>query len=219
MKQLFQFISLLFLALTLAACGGKTVKGSGKVSTQERKVAHFDRIKAEGALDLLVTANASQEVSVIADDNLQQYIMTKVKGKTLEILTKKGYILDPVNPVHVRVHVGKLLSVATAGEMRVGISDIEGRTFNVTSAGSSAIMLTGKVEKASIGIAGASQVDAQHLLAEEVGLDVAGTAKVSVYASKKLNVKISGEGEVSYYGNPPIVNQAVFGNGKIQRAQ
>ncbi len=218
MRRLFSVGLILLLGFLLSACGDKTVKGNGRVTTQNRPVSQFDRIKAVGGLNLLVDVNQSERVSVTTDDNLQPYILTEIRDKTLEISTKKGYLLASAKPIRIQVNAPKLLSLASTGSAQVNVTDIEGHRFDVHSTGTSQLVLAGKVSKVSIGVTGASQVDARNLITDETSLDVSGTAKASIHAKTKLNVKISGDGIVVYYGKPTFVNQAVFGNGKIRPA-
>ncbi|OGO92885.1 MAG: hypothetical protein A3F41_03500 [Coxiella sp. RIFCSPHIGHO2_12_FULL_44_14] len=113
----------------------------------------------------------------------------------------------------------QLKRLMTVGSMTVNVMDVSGPSFALSANGAVNAQLTGTVHKASLGIMGAAQMDASQLIADETELDVSGAAKVSVYAKQKLIVKISGDGTVAYYGNPPIINQAVFGNGKIQKME
>ena len=161
-------------------------------------------------------ADKSPSVTVTTDDNLQSYVLTTVKNNTLDISPKKDYTLT--KPITITVDLKQLKSLTTAGAVNVNVSGIDNNNFNVKSNGTSQLILTGSTEKTSITVTGASNVDARNLIASETNLDVSGTAKARVYASKKLTVKISGSGQVVYYGRPPIINQAVFGNGKIERA-
>ena len=218
MKYPFSLGVIVLTAGLLVACSGKTVKGNGNVTTQQRSVAQFDHIQASGALTLMIVADKSPSVTVTTDDNLQSYVLTTVKNNTLDISSKKDYTLTPTKPITVTVDLKQLKSLTTAGVVNVNVSGIDNNNFNVKSNGTSQLILTGSTEKTSITVAGASNVDARNLIASETNLDVSGTAKARVYASKKLTVKISGSGQVVYYGKPPIINQAVFGSGKIEKA-
>lgn len=217
MKRLIQIVVILSSIFLVIACGKGKVKGSGNITTQTRAVASFYHIKAHGVLNVVITANQLQSIAVTADDNIQPYIIFKVKNNTLKISTKQDYKLIPSKPIQVTVSMPKLKSIAIAGSLKLDVTDIDNKTFDLHCSDYSQAMLTGEVKKASIGIDGSGRVDARKLVAQNVNLDVTGSGKAMVAVEHKLNVKISGSGQVIYYGKPPIINQAVFGAGKIQR--
>lgn len=217
MKRLIQLGVILCAIFLVVACGRQKVKGSGTITTQSRTVASFDHIKVSGTLNVVIIANEAQAVTVTADDNLQSYIVFAVKNNTLQVSSKRDYELVPTKPIQVKIAAPKLKSVGTAGSVEINVTGIDNKTFDLHCSGYSQAMLAGEVNKASIGIDGSGMVDARKLVAKEVSLDVSGSGKAMVMVKRKLNVKISGSGQVMYYGNPPIINQAVFGSGKIQK--
>ncbi len=218
MKKLLYLGCLLLFAFALVACSEKTVKGSRNIVTQDRQVEPFKRVKAIGGLSLIIDVGQPQRVSVIADDNLQSHILTQIKEGTLEISTQKGFLLVPSKPIRIQINASELVSLSTSGATQTEVTGLNGHSFDVASTGEAKLVLAGKTDNASYAMSGAAQLDARNLQAEAVSLDMTSEAKAEVYASKKLSVKISGEGNVTYYGSPPIVDQAVFGSGKIQRA-
>ena len=217
MKRVIHLGMIVLAFLLIAGCGSKTVKGNGNVVTESRTVSSFDAVKATGNLNLMIKADASPALSVVADDNLQQYIITKVNRNELIISVKEGYALTGTHPIVINIATSDLRDLSMAGSIRANVTGLDNPTFDLNSSGSSAIQLAGSTNKVAMDLLGDSEVDAKNLTAKEAGLDVSGTSKVNVYASKKLVVKISGSGEVTYYGSPPIINQAVFGSGKINK--
>ena len=218
MKPVLHSLILIILLSLLVACGKEAIKGNGNIATQTRNLPTFERIKAEGALNVLITVNEGQSVSVRTDDNLQPYIITTVKNHTLDIGTKKDYRLTPTQPIQLVISLPALRAVSLLGGISAKINGINDKYFGLYAAGNSQVVALGEIEKASISVAGTSLLDAQNLIAGEVNLDASGSGKAIVYVKNKLDVKISGSGHVVYYGKPPIIHQAVFGAGKIEHA-
>src|SRR5687767_6297255 len=84
------FIKLTLAALTAILCFScdfmKKVDGSGNVVTKNRTMnAEFTSVSAASGLDVVIEYGAERSVTVEADDNLHQHIMTNVSGGTLEI--------------------------------------------------------------------------------------------------------------------------------------
>ena len=204
--------------LLLLACSASIIKGSGKIITENREVISFDQIKVSSDLAVKVIANEPQSLAVTTDDNLQPYIVTTVRGHTLNLSIKPDYKLSSTHPIQITIAVPKLKKVTTADAVRVNMKGIEGKEFKLYVSNTSTVNAMGKVTRLSIGMSGTGQVDTRNLLAERVGVDVNGAGKAIVYVSKELVVKISGKGVVTYYGNPPVVNRAVFGGGQVQKA-
>lgn len=81
--------------------------------------------------------------------------------------------------------------------------------FGIHISGSSQINLgwSNPVARPSIYIA---------LIPKEMDLNVYGDAFASVYASQKLYIRVAGQGWVVYCGNPPFLNQSIFGKGTVE---
>lgn len=219
MKKLIQLGYLLFALLTLAACSEKTVqvKGNQLISAQNRQVAPFTCLHVVGTLRLVVTVGGSQHVSVVTDENLQPYILTIIKRKTLNISIKKGFALLPSQPIRIQVNANELKKLTTAGATQVNGKGIYGDAFDVNATGDGRLTLAGKVNNVTYTLTGSTQLDAQHLLAENVNAKLRGNTKADVFVSHEMYVKIHDTGSVIYYGTPPIVNEAVFDKGKLKR--
>jgi len=202
--------------LLVAACGKEKVKGSGTITTQTRTVDSFEHINASGVMNLMVTTDDSQSITVTADDNLQSYITMTVKKGTLVIATKKEVELVPTKPIQLTISVSKLKSLTSKDTIKANVAHIDNKMFTLHCSGYSQAMLAGEVKKASLEVNGYAQVDTRKLEADEVSLDVSDSGKVMISVKKKLTVKISDKGQVVYYGKPPVINQAVFGDGKLE---
>ena len=44
-----------------------------------------------------------------------------------------------------------------------------------------------------------------------------GSAWSGVHVNPKLDVRVAGNGEVVYFGNPAFLNQSIFGKGKVKK--
>lgn len=97
MQQLILRYSKLFIALltalTASSCvkyeignSFKSVSGSKNVITEKRNVSgNFDKIHVATLLDVEIEQGPNYEISVEADDNLHEYIVTEISGGTLKI--------------------------------------------------------------------------------------------------------------------------------------
>lgn len=85
MSTLIKIIVTSILSLSLFSCNfNMGVKGNGNVITKERMVADsFDHIEVCRGLDVYLTQNQTESLSVQADENLQDLIIRNVEGTTL----------------------------------------------------------------------------------------------------------------------------------------
>jgi hypothetical protein len=77
--------------------------------------------------------------------------------------------------------------------------------------GTGRMTLVGAARELHAEIAGAGELDGRHLRAEDVHLVHHGSGTSAVYASRHVNVDMTGSGDVSVYGNPN--NREVSRNG------
>ncbi len=122
---------LLGLALcTLAgvqAQWGKKIKGNGNMQTMERSTGDYDAIAVSGFFDVVLVAGREGSISVQAEENLQEYIVTEVDKGTLEIKIKKGVNISPSSwkgGILITVPVETIQSVSLSGS-----GDIKGETL------------------------------------------------------------------------------------------
>ena len=96
MTTLIKFIVATVLSLTLFSCNfdmnfNSGVRGNGEVVTEDRTINEsFSAIKATEGLDVYLTQSDNESVSVEADGNLQELILTEVEDGVLKIHTKEN---------------------------------------------------------------------------------------------------------------------------------
>lgn len=206
--------------IALAACSGSEVKGDGKIVTQNRSVDQFSAVEADG--NFFVTVNASQSqpaLQVKTDENLQPYILTTVKDKKLYVTVKKGFDIVPTTPVQITVATKELASASLNGKTTFVASNLSGQHFELNVNGMANSMLKGTVGSSNINVQGMAEVNASALQAQNVTVDVKGNGRVLVSVARKLKVHIDGVGQVTYTGKPPIIEQEIYGGGKLVKGQ
>lgn len=239
MVRVFLGSILLIIAGTSCFFLGKRVKGNGEITAQQRSLGDFSRVSAEGALNLELVSGPQHRVVVEVDENLQQYVELNVDGDRLKVRTKKGYTLRPskrllvrlTSPVFRKIELagagnitsnGRLLqneslalSVSGAGDIRLAVQTPE---IKVNVAGSGNVKLEGRTRNFDLAISGAGKAWCYDLLAENTTVKIAGAGNAEVFASLKLDARVSGAGNVTYKGNAASVTQKVSGAASIKKA-
>jgi hypothetical protein len=246
LTKLFLLMIAIFVVSTACAVpfGPRLVRGSGKVITEERQVSDFEKIQVSGVGKVVITQGDTESLTIETDDNLMEYIETKVRGNTLEIgftndtsFSPGGgrKVLEPtsgfvfrigiidLNDVSVsgaaRVEIDKLktdqLNVSLSGAGDINVSDLNGDQLNVHISGAGDVELAGKVESQVVSMEGVGRYQAYDLESQNATVTISGAGGANLWATDTLYVTISGAGDVRYYGSPTVF-PTISGLGRIQ---
>jgi hypothetical protein len=103
------------------------------------------------------------------------------------------------------------IEAALHGTGEVELTGGNADRVNADVQGSGHMTLVGGARELHAEIAGSGELDARHLRAEQVKLSHQGSGTSAVYASKRVQVEMTGSGNITVYGNPD--NRAVSRNG------
>jgi Putative auto-transporter adhesin, head GIN domain len=195
--------------------GGKKIRGSGDVVTESRDVGDFKRIKIEAAFDLNIKIGEKTSLKLTFDDNLMELIATEVSGKTLRLDTYSGY--RSRESCLVEITVPSLERITTDGAADIIIEGFDGGFFEYNLSGAGDLDAEGSLDELEININGAGDVDMENVITKDVDISISGTGNVSVYAAERLRARISGVGNIRYYGDPEDVSKHVSGMGRIKK--
>lgn len=231
-------IALCLICVSFSSCyifGYKKIKGNGIYTTDQRNISAH-KIKVEGNIDIQIAQSSDAGVTIKADANLLEHIITELDGEWLVIKTKRKYRLVSKNPILVVVNTELLKAISLAGKCNAtGLTKFEGsdelkikiagsgdvklavNTPNIEAsiAGVGNINLEGETKNSTIRISGSGDFEGKKLKAENVKIKIAGSGNATVFASENLKINIAGSGDVEYIGNPNI-DQNISGSGSIK---
>lgn len=237
MKTLTKGFLLLFVATVFTSCGVdlfNRIEGNRNVITEKREIDNdFSRVKASSGIDLYIKQGSKVSLTVEADENLHDYIMTEVEGDQLKIYVdgniwrakaKKVY-LTVTSIEELRATSGSDVyseSVIKAKDLEVSTSSgadmrIEVDAENVTSSSSSGsdLRITGKSNTHSTNATSGSSIHAYGLESKDVTAKVSSGADIGVYASESIDARASSGGDIRYKGNPERVNKKTSSGGGV----
>ncbi|MGL5863381.1 MAG: head GIN domain-containing protein [Phycicoccus sp.] len=211
--------ALAVLGMALAACsvGGSDsedqVVGSGRTASDSRTVAGFTTVRAEGAVDLVVTTGPLAPAEVEADANILDLVSTTVEGDTLVVTTTKSY--STRNPVTVTAQVPELTGGTTSGsgDLRLTVSDPA--TVDVATSGSGDVVVDGTAGSAVLTTEGSGNVDASRLDADQVTAETEGSGDIEVGSPPTLDATSAGSGDIVYAQRPATLTENASGSGEI----
>lgn len=230
MSTLVKVLTALILSLTLCSCQMDFItsgeRGNGNVVTVNRVLeGNFDSVEASEGLDIIINQNNDQTITVEADENLHDLILTEIKGNTLKIHCKKNIGRATSKKVFVSLpDIKKLESNSGADVWSMGVikantlhlktssgADIEVEVettdlYLETSSGSD-IEVSGKTTNVTAHASSGSDIDAAQLEAINASAEATSGADITVYSSEKIDIRSNSGGDVSYRGNPAIVQK------------
>ena len=228
---------LLFIAsLMIMSCENFfCLEGDGVLETQERGITKFSGINASSSFAVDVVYSTDRSITVEADKNLQQKILTYVENGDLILETDMDICLTSSNPIKVTVYCPLVESVISSGSGDVDIFDFEVDYFNVTLSGSGDISLQnlivhdnldlslpgsgnfvvdGKATKVQYLLSGSGDIKAKSMRVNSCKTVLSGSGSVFTWVYNDLEVILTGSGDVYYYGDPELTKR-VTGSGSI----
>jgi len=211
-----------------------SIDGNGKVVTEKRKTESFNAIDVAGAYEIILVQGKKEALEIVADENLLEYIDTKVKNNTLFISNKetirnskslKLYItvvdldnIDASGAVDIsnkNILKSNNLEIDVSGAADINLV-VDIKDFEINLSGASETTLKGSSANFDIDISGAGELNALELETKDAKIELSGAASASIFVTESLDVDISGAGSVKYKGDP-ILKQEVSGAGSIKK--
>jgi len=239
MKQ-FKRISLFLIAIVIGTTSCinaqfSSEKGNGNLVKQDREIGHFTAISAGTGLDVYVVQGDKEAVTVETDENLQDNIITEVRGNKLVVKiedrirrakAKSVYItLIDVNEISISSGCDfETKSTLKVKELDIEVSsgagaklDIHADKLSCSSSSGSGTDLWGTANYFYAKASSGSHLDARELTAKICKAKASSGARVKVNASEEIDASASSGGSVSYYGNPTKVDVNTSSGGGVNR--
>lgn len=232
--MLFSFIALMIWSLSSCVYVFENqVSGSGNVVSDIRQVDEFDEINASRGLNVYVQFGEQvNEVEVVADDNLQEYITTEVRDRVLIIKAERGFRRYDSKDIYVKAAVLKDINASSAASVKgqgINITDrldldassagsieieTEVKELNANASSSGQIRLEGLAGELKAIASSAGDIKASDLIAEKASLNASSAGNISVTVTGELEADASSAGNIRYSGEPNIkrINSSSAGN-------
>jgi hypothetical protein len=225
------------IAMTIVGCQGllNCVDGKGEGTSQKRELSSFQGITIKGSMDVVVRQGSTQEVRVVAEDNIVPLITTSIENNVLIIDNNKCFNSHVGAKVYVTIPTITSLQINGSGSftgeseingesLRLGIEGSGNINLNVAEAnlvamidGSGDITLKGTARQATFDVGGSGNIMASELSADACTATISGSGDCYLNVAKSLRATISGSGDIVYSGPVTDVTSKVSGSGDIRR--
>ena len=226
MKYRIYLLVLLTLGLSFQSCYDfidNGINGDGNVVSETRTVQAFHGVDAAAGLKVFVEfGEMSNEIEVIADENLHEFILTYVEAGILKIKTKKNIRNAESKEIHVIAGKINHLEVSSAAKI-LGISTLETNELYIeaSSAGklelkvmaddidvevssSGHAELSGEADKLFAEVSSAGDLSASSLKVRDCIIEVSSAGDASIFVFGELSAEASSAGHIRFDGDPEI---------------
>ncbi len=235
-KKIIAIVVLLVFTTSInAQWFGKRVRGNGDMVTKTRSVGAYDKVSVGGSFDVKLIAGTEGKLTIKIDENLLEYLITKVEDGKLKIKWKKGINISTSKGILVTVPFKDIEAVTLSGSGDVYSEDmIKSTDFKAVLSGSgdlklaikanylySAISgsgnigLSGSADKLEYSISGSGNINGYELVSSEAEVRISGSGGIKTNVTENLKARIAGSGNIYYKGNPKRQDTKVSGSGNV----
>jgi len=232
-------LSILILSMLACRVGGividrERITGSGNLKSEERVVKDVERVRLSYMGELTIIEGDEEGLTVEADDNLLPYIETEMRGRELVIGVQEGIQLDTDHPIRYTLRIKTLnevsisgsadvyaesldtgdLSLEISGSGNVRINQLSADDLRVRISGSGNFDLAGETQSLDLTITGSGNVRGGDLASRQVKVVISGSGNAALWASETLDIRVTGVGNVDYYGRPEVT-QSITGDADV----
>lgn len=232
-----KIIAILFVATIFTSCGVdmfNRVNGNRNVVTQDRKTSdNFTGIKVSTGIDLYITQGSKNKISVEADENLHDIIITEVEDGVLKVYSEKSIWNAKARKVHVTIKNLNLLKATSGSDVytkdviktdEISITATSGADIRISvnavsvetsSTSGSDIKISGITTNHASSATSGSSIDAYNLESENTLAKATSGADINIHASEKLEASANSGGDIDYKGNPKKLTKKSSSGGSI----
>jgi hypothetical protein len=230
-------ISFIILGITSSVSGQfwRTVEGHGNVTKEDRKTESFTGLKVSSGIDVYLRQGSNESVTVEADENLHEYILTEVRGGVLNVYSeynirhaekKRVYVtMKEINSVKTTsagdvlgegtINTDRLeLSASSAGGIKLAVN-AKRMSIDISSSGD--ISVSGETDILRADLSSAGDLNAYDLRSREADVDVSSAGDADIYVSERLTARASSAGDINYKGDPKFIDAHSSSAGGIHR--
>ena len=203
----------------------KTVRGNGDVVKKDRPASYFDGVRVSSGIDVYLTQGDKESITVEADANLHEYILTEIRDNVLRVYSENVSIREAeMMRVHVTIKDVRSLRTSSAGDIvcksPLKTEDIE---LNASSAGdillelyaknvevdissSGNVKISGEADRIDANLSSAGDLEAFDFKVKEAKVDVSSAGDAHINVSTSLVARASSAGDITYMGSPKMLD-------------
>ena len=193
--------------------GDNCLRGSGAVISETRDLGDFTRIQNSIPADIFITQGPAEPISIEAQANILEQMMTTVSNNTLSISFDD--CVEDIDDISIFITIPDITGLTLTG---VGNFNTEGAIdvdeLDITLTGAGNFNLEGTADILNISLTGVGDVNTFPLNTNICNVNLSGVGNAEVSVNDELDVTITGVGSVFYRGEP-VVTTTITGSGSV----
>lgn len=219
MKNL-AIITVILSTVFFTSCRKHALIGEGPIVNETRELPSFTSVAADGSVDVVVHPSNTNRAIVSGYGNLVPQYETEVNGNgRLRLKFRDKFINVRHNNIRVDVYTTGISSYSINGSgnttIRQGMTT-ENMDLEINGSGDIHVEQN-KFVNMNCKVNGSGNIHAQSCTTDHANITISGSGNVKLAVLKTLSVRISGSGDVDYWGSPQITKMDVSGSGDIKK--
>lgn len=156
-------------------------------------------LSGERRLKVIASSPALNKVDI--NGSADVYLKGMIKGANLNMNIAGSGDIEAENLQYTGI------SCTVKGSGDIDLKNVKATNVNVAVHGSGDVGIKGSTRQATFTVKGSGDIKADKLTADKVTATVDGSGDIDCYASKQLDAKVAGSGDIEYKGSPSVVNK------------
>lgn len=156
-------------------------------------------LSGERRLKVIASSPSLKEVDIKGSADV--YLKGTIKGNDLNLNIAGSGDIEAENLQYANIFA------LVKGSGDIDLKNVKATTVMSEVNGSGDINMKGSAQKATLTVNGSGDISAEKLAATNVVATVAGSGDIVCYASRQLDARVSGSGDIEYKGSPSVVNK------------
>lgn len=233
-KSVFLFITAGILLQSCEKGSMWGIRGEGENISEKRNVSGFNSLNLGLDANITYVQDSVYSVEVSGQKNILAVLNVKVEGGELKMDFKRN--IWKHNTLGVVIHSPDLSRITLSGDGNINIKDkfvtshlyltlsgngnitiptLTVQSLHVALSGFGNVRIEeGACKSEDINVSGAGEIYTEFFVADNTTVNISGGTIVTVNTTSMLDVKISGNGEVRYRGNP-VITSNISGSGNL----
>ena len=156
-------------------------------------------LSGERRLKVIASSPSLNQVDIKGSADV--YLKGTIKGNDLNLNIAGSGDIEAENLQYANIFA------LVKGSGDIDLKNVKATTVMSEVNGSGDINMKGSAQKATLTVNGSGDISAEKLAATNVVATVAGSGDIVCYASRQLDARVSGSGDIEYKGSPSVVNK------------
>lgn len=184
---------------------------------KERIIGGFSRLHIYGTIDVMVKIDDTTTLTLTGDPSVLDALETKVIDDTLTISFKPQASFSTKYPLKALITTPHLTHISAYDSATAQIKGISEGPLALNTYGSSTLTLKGVCSQVIMNLFGASTINAEKLVAENIIIKAHGASDASLNVTQALEAYATGASSIIYTGDPITVIKILQGAASLKK--